>query len=195
VSQGIRTEFCCGKPHWEWPIERFEEADRVTLSCYLREDCCQNGRTSGHCLGTFTAENVSVSPVKCIVSHYSPPTFSSLSFIRLQRIKQNTTILPYFIFFPWLYSPWKTLAASHIGGFLNYLDIWQDSSDEWSARRKASTYTGQHNTERRGQTSMLSARFEPTIPTTNGPRPTPRSARPLWPALYFIARGKYTEWC
>jgi hypothetical protein len=27
-------------------------------------------------------------------------------------------------FFPWLYSPWRTLAASHIGGFLNYLDIW-----------------------------------------------------------------------
>jgi hypothetical protein len=28
--------------------------------------------------------------------------------------------------------------------------------DERSTRRKASTYTGQHNTERRGQTSMLS---------------------------------------
>jgi hypothetical protein len=24
----------------------------------------------------------------------------------------------------WLYSPFWTLAASHIGGFLNYLDIW-----------------------------------------------------------------------
>jgi hypothetical protein len=23
-----------------------------------------------------------------------------------------------------LYSPWRTLAASHIGGFLSYLDIW-----------------------------------------------------------------------
>jgi hypothetical protein len=23
--------------------------------------------------------------------------------------------------FPWLYSPWRTLAASHIGGFLNYI--------------------------------------------------------------------------
>jgi hypothetical protein len=31
-----------------------------------------------------------------------------------------------------------------------YFDIWQDSLDEWSARRKASTYTGQHNTERQG---------------------------------------------
>jgi hypothetical protein len=27
-------------------------------------------------------------------------------------------------FFPWLYGPWRTLAASHIGGFLSYLDIW-----------------------------------------------------------------------
>jgi hypothetical protein len=27
-------------------------------------------------------------------------------------------------FFPWLYSPWRTLAASHIGGFLRYLYIW-----------------------------------------------------------------------
>jgi hypothetical protein len=44
----------------------------------------------------------------------------------------------------------RTLAASHIGGFLNYLDIRQDSLDKWSARRKASIYTGQHNTERRG---------------------------------------------
>jgi hypothetical protein len=56
--------------------------------------------------------------------------------------------------FLWLYSPWRTLAVSHIVGFFNYLHIWQDSLDEWSARRKASTYTGQHNTERRGQTSM-----------------------------------------
>jgi hypothetical protein len=53
---------------------------------------------------------------------------------------------------------------------------------EWSARRKASTYTGQHNTERRRQTSMPWAGLEPTIPTTNRPRPTPQTARPLWPA-------------
>jgi hypothetical protein len=29
-----------------------------------------------------------------------------------------------FFFSPWLYSPWMTLAAPHIGGFLSYLDIW-----------------------------------------------------------------------
>jgi hypothetical protein len=83
------------------------------------------------------------------------------------------------IFFPWLYSPWRTLAALHIGGFLSSLDIWQDSLDEWSARCKTSTYTGQQNTERSGQTSMPWAGFEPTIPATNRPRPTPQTARPL----------------
>jgi hypothetical protein len=51
----------------------------------------------------------------------------------------------YFFPPPWLSSPWRTLAASYIG-FLIYLDIWWDSLDEWSARRRASTYTGQHNT-------------------------------------------------
>jgi len=33
-----------------------------------------------------------------------------------------------------------------------------------SARRKASTYAGQHNTEKRGRTSMPRAGFEPVIP-------------------------------
>jgi len=36
--------------------------------------------------------------------------------------------------------------------------------DGESARRKASTYTGQHNTEKCGHTSMPRAGFEPTIP-------------------------------
>jgi hypothetical protein len=45
-----------------------------------------------------------------------------------------------------------------------FLNIWQDSSDGGSARRKATTYTGQHNTEKRGHTSMSRARFEPMIP-------------------------------
>jgi hypothetical protein len=83
---------------------------------------------------------------------------------------------------PRLYSPWRTLAASHIGGFLSYLDRREDSLDEWSARRKASTFTWQHHTERHGQTSMPWAGFDPTIPATNRPRPTPQTARPLWPA-------------
>jgi hypothetical protein len=90
------------------------------------------------------------------------------------------------IFSPWLYSPWRTLAASHIGGFLSYLDIWYDSLNEWSARRKASTYTGQHNTERRGQTSVPWAGFEPTIPATNRPRPTPQTSRPEVPSIILF---------
>jgi hypothetical protein len=36
-------------------------------------------RTSGHCLGTFIAENFLFSPVKCGVPHYYPSTLSSLS--------------------------------------------------------------------------------------------------------------------
>jgi hypothetical protein len=84
----------------------------------------------------------------------------------------------------------RTLAALHIGGFFSYLDIWYYSLDEWSARRRASTYTGQHNKDRRGQTSMPWAGFEPTILATNRPRPTPQTARPLWPALWSITAGK-----
>jgi len=40
-------------------------------------------------------------------------------------------------------------------------------------RRKATTYTGQHNTEKRGHTSTPRAGFEPTMPWT---------VRPLGPA-------------
>jgi hypothetical protein len=39
-----------------------------------------------------------------------------------------------------------------------------------SARRKASTYTGQHNTEERGHTSMLLAGFEPAISMFERPK-------------------------
>jgi hypothetical protein len=43
------------------------------------------------------------------------------------------------------------------------LDIWKDSMDGGSARHKASIYTGRHNTEKRGHTSMTRVGFEPTI--------------------------------
>jgi hypothetical protein len=39
-----------------------------------------------------------------------------------------------------------------------------NSLDGGSAHRKATTYTGQHNTEKRGHTFMPRARFESTIP-------------------------------
>jgi hypothetical protein len=41
---------------------------------------------------------------------------------------------------------------------------WQDSLDGGSTRRKASTCTGQHKTEKHGHTSMSRVRFEPAIP-------------------------------
>jgi hypothetical protein len=47
---------------------------------------------------------------------------------------------------------------------VNLSDSWLDSLDGGSARRKASTYTGQHNTEKYGNTSMPRAGFETTIP-------------------------------
>jgi hypothetical protein len=45
-----------------------------------------------------------------------------------------------------------------------FLDIWYSCLDAGSARRKATTYTGQHNTEKGGQTFMPRAGFEPKIP-------------------------------
>jgi hypothetical protein len=49
--------------------------------------------------------------------------------------------------------------------------------DEWSARRKASTYTGQHNTERRGQTSIHALSGIRTHDPSNQPAKTHASDR------------------
>jgi hypothetical protein len=64
------------------------------------------------------------------------------------------------------YSPVLDLHLLFFGSLI-YFDRWQDSLDEWSARRKASTCTGQHNTERRGQTSMPWAGFKRAIQCTS----------------------------
>jgi hypothetical protein len=45
-----------------------------------------------------------------------------------------------------------------------FLDIWYDSLEGGSARHKATTYAGQHNTQKRGHTIMPRAGFEHTIP-------------------------------
>jgi hypothetical protein len=45
-----------------------------------------------------------------------------------------------------------------------FLDFWYDPLDGGTAHRKATTYTGEHKTEKREYTSMPRARFEPTIP-------------------------------
>jgi hypothetical protein len=60
-----------------------------------------------------------------------------------------------FFLSPWLYGSWGTSAALCTLRFETaFFDSWQDSLNEKSARRKASVYTVQHNTERREQTSM-----------------------------------------
>jgi hypothetical protein len=93
----------------------------------------------------------------------------------------------------WLYSPSLDLDRLTYRRF-----SWAtqtDSLNEWSARRKAYTYTGQHSTERRGRTSMPWAGFEPTIAATNRPRPTPQTARPLWPASKTVNCTWLSSFC
>jgi hypothetical protein len=46
---------------------------------------------------------------------------------------------------------------------------------------KASTYTGQHNTETQRQTSMPRAGFKPMIPVTKRSRPMPKATQPPGP--------------
>jgi hypothetical protein len=75
-----------------------------------------------------------------------------------------------------LYGPWLT----HAGGFIIYLEsvglLWTKNDQPVA---KASTYTGQHNAERRGQTPMLYAAFEPAISVSKRSRLSPQSAQPL----------------
>lgn len=66
-------------------------------------------------------------------------------------------------------------------------DIWQDSLDGAPARRKASTSTGQHNTEKPGQTSMPWTRFYTTTPVWRRPRTTlDREAIVIGPKFIFL---------
>jgi hypothetical protein len=102
------------------------------------------------------------------------------------------------LFFPYGSTVLGEPRPSHVGWRFDTVvfDIWQDSLDERSARRKASTYTRQQNTERRGQTSMPRAVFEPTIPVSKRSvrRPRPRGN---WDrretALLFQARRKWNQ--
>jgi hypothetical protein len=75
---------------------------------------------------------------------------------------------------------------------LTLIDGWLDSLNEWSARRKAATHTGQHKQNKRRRTSMPLAGFEPTIPVFK----RAKTARPLWPATWewlwrIISSGTY----
>jgi hypothetical protein len=71
-----------------------------------------------------------------------------------------------------------------MGGFLSYLDIYQDSLDGGSVRRKASTFTGYHNTKTR-TTSMPWVEFRPMILVSEWWRPTPQTTLPLWRAKLY----------
>jgi hypothetical protein len=72
----------------------------------------------------------------------------------------------------------RTLAASH-GRFRNFIKtLGRTPLDEWSARHKGLYLhrTTQHRNTK--TTSMTRAWFEPMIPVTKRPRPTPYFARP-----------------
>jgi hypothetical protein len=66
--------------------------------------------------------------------------------------------------------------------------IWTYGRTSWTSDQPvARPLPTQDNTkERRGQTPMPLAGFEPTIPATNRPRPTHQTARPLWPASTVV---------
>jgi hypothetical protein len=58
-----------------------------------------------------------------------------------------------------------------------------NSLDGRSARRRASAYTGQHNTEKRRRTFMPQAGLEPAIPVFERSKTVrAQTARPLGPA-------------
>lgn len=69
-----------------------------------------------------------------------------------------------------LYSPW----VLHIREVTKY--IWKFGMTP--VHHKASTYTGQHNTERCIQASIPLVGFKPTVPVSKQTRPTPKSVQP-----------------
>jgi hypothetical protein len=72
------------------------------------------------------------------------------------------------------------------------LKLWISSTfvrtlEREPARRKACTSTGQYNTERRGETSMLWVGFESTVTVFK----RPYTARPLWSAVLTFMSYQY----
>jgi hypothetical protein len=68
--------------------------------------------------------------------------------------------------------------------------------DGGSARRKTSTYIGQHNTEKREHTSMPRAGFEPMIPVFERPktvRTLDRAAIGTGPVLHIKLKSNLTS--
>jgi hypothetical protein len=91
--------------------------------------------------------------------------------------------------FLWPYSPWRTLAASHIRGFLSclqmvgFLGLVISSSQGLYLHR-----TTQH---RRTRTNIYALSGIRTHDPSNQPRPTPQTARSLWPAKKGSALSNY----
>jgi hypothetical protein len=109
--------------------------------------------------------------------------------LRNGELLQNILLPPLFLFLLplplFLYGPWKDQWPPHKGGCLILFRhsvgiLW--TSDQ--PVTKASNYTGQHNTERRGQTSMPWAGFEPR---SQRQRPASQTTRPLGAACKRFA--------
>jgi hypothetical protein len=65
--------------------------------------------------------------------------------------------------------------------------------DEWSARRKAATYTGQYKQNKRRQTSMSLVGFEPTIPVFERAKTFHALDRAATVTGHFLAYFPYFE--
>jgi hypothetical protein len=97
-------------------------------------------------------------------------------FFRLLRLLSSSSSPSSSVALQPLWGSWPP----HTGGFVMYLGLlWM--GDQPVA--KASTYTPQHNTERRRQTSMPYAGFEPTISESKRSMTSPHTARRLGPAV------------
>jgi hypothetical protein len=108
--------------------------------------------------------NVPHNEILSILMFFHPPYIAAAPFLKYPVLSSIGFYSPILDFRPFL--------------FFGSLSISTHGRTPWtrSARRKASTYTGQHNTERRGQTSMTYAGFETVIQCTSGqgPRLRPR---------------------
>jgi hypothetical protein len=78
----------------------------------------------------------------------------------------------------WLYSPsWPRPPL--IRFVIRFYDRRYDALDEWSARRKACTYTEQYNIEGPRPNIHTPSEIRTRDPAYERPRPKPKTARPL----------------
>jgi hypothetical protein len=94
------------------------------------------------------------------------------------------------------FSPLERLHGASHGRFLIIFTSRYLVGLLWTSDKpvtKASTYTGEHNTERRGKTSMSQAGFKPTISASKRSRLSPQTARPLGQSLQFSYSSLFTN--